>query len=98
MCRTEDNSVKPLHSYCDTGSGSQSQLIRLAWCAASSDRLLNTQEPLNSLLIVDPFSQKIIIKNLLRTVCIRQGFPSYLSIMYVIPVIIKVPMFYMFIS
>lgn len=59
---------------------------------------LNTHEPLNSALIVDPFFSENNNLSLLRTVLDRKGFPSYLSVIHIIRVIIKIPVFNIFIS
>lgn len=77
MCRTEDIEFAPF------------TFTQVLWLKLESSDLhgvptsltglLKTHEPPNSLLIVDPFSRKIIIENLQRTVYIREQAFSVIS-------------------
>lgn len=95
--RSGDSSVKSVLSfYLHTGSESSD----LRGVSPALTGFLNTREPLNSALIVDPLFIFPETNNLilLRTILNRKGFPSYLSIIRIIPVIIKIPVFNIFIS
>lgn len=96
ICRSGDSFVKSVLSfYLYTGS----ELSDLHGVSPALTGFLNTREPLNSALIVDPFfSPETNNLILLRTILNRKVFPGYLSIIHIIPVIIKIPVFNIFIS